>query len=102
MDINMVKLKSDGTLDKLKSRLVIRGDLQKNVEKDTWSPTASFRALKKVWPTRLIFVSEYDNLISLGLFFKPKQEVGYLSNFLHYMDLYSQNTNNIVEFHSDC
>jgi hypothetical protein len=47
MDINMVKLKSDGTLDKLKSRLVIRGDLQKDVEKDTWSPTASFRALKK-------------------------------------------------------
>jgi len=46
MDVNVVKLKSDGALDKLKNRLVVRGDLQKNVEEDTWSPTASFCALK--------------------------------------------------------
>jgi hypothetical protein len=46
MDLNVVKLRSDGTLDKLKNCLVVRGDLQKNVEEDTWSPTASFRALK--------------------------------------------------------
>jgi hypothetical protein len=46
MDLNVVKLPSDGTLDKLKNRLVIRGDLQKNIEDDKWSPTASFRALK--------------------------------------------------------
>jgi len=42
MDLNVVKLRSDGTLDKLKNCLVVRGDLQKNVEEDTWSPTASF------------------------------------------------------------
>jgi hypothetical protein len=36
-----------GTLDKLKTRLVVRGDLQsKIISEDTWSPTASFRALK--------------------------------------------------------
>jgi hypothetical protein len=46
MGINVVKLKRDGTLDKLKNSLVVRWDLQKNVEEDTWSPTASFRALK--------------------------------------------------------
>jgi hypothetical protein len=46
MDLNVVKLRSDGTLDKLKNCLVVRGDLQKNVKEDTWSPTASFRALK--------------------------------------------------------
>ena len=46
MDVNVVKLKSDGALDKLNNRLVVRGDLQKNVEEDTWSPTASFYALK--------------------------------------------------------
>jgi hypothetical protein len=46
MDLNVVKLRSNGTLDKLKNRLVVRGDLQRNVEEDTWSPTASFRALK--------------------------------------------------------
>jgi len=46
MDLNVVKLRSDGTLDKLKNRLVVRGDLQKNLDEDKWSPTASFRALK--------------------------------------------------------
>ncbi|MGH3053652.1 MAG: reverse transcriptase domain-containing protein, partial [Gaiellaceae bacterium] len=47
MDTYRVKIKSDGTLDKLKVRIVVRGDLQKNVLKeDTWSPTASIRLLK--------------------------------------------------------
>jgi hypothetical protein len=46
MDLNVVKLRSDGTLDKLKNRLVVRGDMQKNLDEDKWSPTASFRALK--------------------------------------------------------
>ena len=46
MDLNVVKLRSDGTLDKLKNHLVVRENLQRNVEEDIWSPTASFRALK--------------------------------------------------------
>jgi hypothetical protein len=46
MDLNVVKLRSNGTLDKLKNRLVVRENLQRNVEEDIWSPTASFRALK--------------------------------------------------------
>jgi hypothetical protein len=46
MDLNKVKLRSDGTLDKLKSQLIIREDLQQNVKEDKWSPTTSFRALK--------------------------------------------------------
>jgi len=46
MDLNVVKLKSDGTLDKLKNRLVVRGGLQNNSEEDKWPSTASFWALK--------------------------------------------------------
>jgi hypothetical protein len=47
MDTYKVKIKSDGSLDKLKTRLVVRGDLQdKNITEDKWSPTASFRSLK--------------------------------------------------------
>jgi len=46
METFKVKVKSDGSLDKLKTRLVVRGDLQdKNITKDKWSPTASFRSL---------------------------------------------------------
>jgi len=47
MDTYKVKIKSDGSLDKLKTRLVVRGDLQdRNITEDKWSPTASFRSLK--------------------------------------------------------
>jgi len=47
MEIFKVKVKSDGSLDKLKTRLVVRGDLRdKHITEDKWSPTASFRSLK--------------------------------------------------------
>jgi len=47
METFRVKILSDGSLDKLKTRIVVRGDLQsKTLTEDKWSPTASFRALK--------------------------------------------------------
>jgi len=47
METFKMKVKSDGLLDKLKARLVVRGDLQdKNITEDKWLPTASFRSLK--------------------------------------------------------
>ena len=40
------KIQSDGSLDKLKFRIVVRGDLHnKEMVGDTWSPTASMRNL---------------------------------------------------------
>jgi hypothetical protein len=43
MEIFKVKVKRDGSLDKLKTGLVVRGDLQdNNITEDKWSPTASF------------------------------------------------------------
>ena len=47
MDVYKAKIQSDGSLDKLKLRIVVRGDLQnKKMVGDTWSPTASMRTLK--------------------------------------------------------
>ncbi len=47
METYRIKLQSDGTLDKLKTRIVVRGDLQnKEITEDKWSPTASMRAMK--------------------------------------------------------
>ena len=41
------KIQSDGNIDKLKLRILVRGDLQnKEMVGDTWSPTASMRTLK--------------------------------------------------------
>ena len=47
MDVYKYNIQSDGSLDKIKLRIVIRGDLQnKEIVGDTWSPTASMRTLK--------------------------------------------------------
>ena len=47
MDVYKDKFQSDGSLDKLKLRIVVRGDLKnKDLVGDTWSPTASMRTLK--------------------------------------------------------
>ena len=47
MDMCKAKIQSDGNLDKLKMRVVIKGDLQnKELFGDTWSPTSSMKTLK--------------------------------------------------------
>ena len=47
MDVYKAKIQSYGSLDKLKLRIVVRGDLQnKEIIGDTWSPTASMRTLE--------------------------------------------------------
>ena len=44
MDVYKAKIQSDGSLEKLNLRIVVRGDLQnKEMIGDTWSPTASMR-----------------------------------------------------------
>ena len=47
MDVYKSNIQSDGSLDKLKLILVVRGDLQnKEIVGDTWSPTASMSNFK--------------------------------------------------------
>ena len=47
MDFYKAKIQSDGSLDKLKLRIVVRGDLQnKEMVGENWSPIASMRNLK--------------------------------------------------------
>ena len=47
MDVLKAKIWFDGSLDKLKLRIVVRGDIQnKELVGDNWSPTASVRTLK--------------------------------------------------------
>ena len=47
MDVYKAKIQFDGSLDKLKLRIVVRGYFQnKEMVGDTWSPTASMRTLK--------------------------------------------------------
>ena len=47
MEDNRVKILQDGTLDKLKTRIVVTGDIQqKFMNEDSWSPTATHRCMK--------------------------------------------------------
>ena len=47
MDVYKAKIQSDGSLDRLKLIIVVRGYLQnKELVGDTWSPTASMRTLR--------------------------------------------------------
>ena len=47
MDVYKAKIQSDGILDKLKLRILVRGDLKnKEMVGDTWSPTEYMRTLK--------------------------------------------------------
>ena len=47
MDMYKAKIKSDGSLDKLKFRIVVIGDLQnRELVGYTWSPIASMSSLK--------------------------------------------------------
>jgi hypothetical protein len=49
MEVFKGKVKSDGSLDKLKTRLVVHRDLQNGtINKDKWSPMASFCSLKMI------------------------------------------------------
>jgi hypothetical protein len=47
LEIFKVKINYDRSLDKLKSRIVVRGDLQsKNITEDKWSPTCLLQILE--------------------------------------------------------
>ena len=69
MDVYKANIQSDGSLDKLKLRIVVRGDLQnKDLIGNTRSPTSSMRTLKyfladyskhKVRVHQLDFIGEF-------------------------------------------
>jgi len=73
MDTFKVKVKSDGSLDKLKCRLIVRGDLQdKNITEDKWSPTALFRSLKMFLAHASRMKARVKQLDFVGAFLQAK------------------------------
>ena len=67
------KIQSDGSLNKLKLRIVGRGDLQnKELVGDTWSPTASMRILKHSLADTTKHKARVHQLYFIGAFLKAK------------------------------
>ena len=66
-------IQSDGSLDKLKVRIVVREDLQnKEIVGDTWSPTASMRTLKYFLSDAAKHKARVHQLYFIGPFLRAK------------------------------
>ena len=67
------KFKSDGSIDKLKLRIVVRGYLQnKEMVGDTWSPTSSMRNLKYFLADTAKHKAGFHQLYFIGAFLQAK------------------------------
>ena len=67
------KIQSDGSLDKLNLRILVRGDLQnKELVEDTWSPTASMRNLKYFLADATTHKTRVHQLDLIGAFLQTK------------------------------
>ena len=73
MDVYKANIQSDGSLDKLKLRIVVRGDLQnKEMVGDTWSPTASMRNMKYFLADAAKHKARVHKLYLIGAFLQAK------------------------------
>ena len=73
MDVCKAKIQSDGSLDKLKFIIVVRGDFQnKDIVGDTWSPTASMRTLKYFLADAAKHRARFHQLDFIGAFLQEK------------------------------
>ena len=73
MDVYKSKTWSDGSLDKLKLRIVVRGDHQnKELVGDAWSPTASMRTLKFFLAGATKHKARVHQLAFIGAFLQAK------------------------------
>jgi hypothetical protein len=74
-EIFKVKIQSNSSLDKLKTRIVVRGDLQdKSISEDKWSPTASFRSLKMFLAHASCLKVRVRQLDFIGAFLQAKMQ----------------------------
>ena len=73
IDVYKAEIQSNGSLDKLKLRIVVRGYLQnKKLVGDTWSPTASMRNLKYFLTDAVKHKAVVHHLYFIGPFLQAK------------------------------
>ena len=89
---------SDGILDKLKLRIVVRGDLKNNeMIGDTWSPTASMRTLKYFLADAAKHKARVHQLYFIGAFLQAKfNNRVFVKLDMRYADFF-QNMHNTLE-----
>ena len=93
IDFYKAKIRSDGSLYKLKSRFVVRGYLQnKELVGDTWSPTSSIRTLKYFLVDAVMHKAREYQLDFIGALLKAKVKNGVFvkldSKYVYYFPEY--------------
>ena len=79
MDIKKANIQSDGSLHKLKLRILVRGDLQnEELVGYPWSPTASTRTLKYLLVDATKHKERVHQLDFIGEFLQAKWRTEYL------------------------
>ena len=82
MGVYKAKIQYDGSLDKLKLRIVVRGDLQnKELVGYTWSPTASMRTLEYLLMDAVKHKAIVHQLDFIGAFLQKKLRMGILRSW---------------------
>ena len=73
MDVYKAKIQSDGIIDKLKLRILVRGNIQnKYLIGYTWSPTAYMRTLKYCLKDYVKHKERVHQLDFIGAFLQSK------------------------------
>ena len=90
MDVYKAKIQSDGSLDKLNLRILVRGDLQnKEMVGDTWSPTASMSTLKYFLGDAAKHKARVHQLDFIGAFLQAKvQNIVFVELDIRYTDYF--------------
>jgi len=96
-EIFKVKINNEGSLDKLTTRIVVRGDLQSGVVEDKWSPTASFRFLKMFLEHASRLKARVKQFDFIGAFLQATLVLESLSRFQQLLATFFQNSKIIVE-----
>ena len=91
MDVYKAKIQSDGSLDKLKLRIVVRGDFQnKEMVGYTWSPTAFMRNLKYFLADAAKHKARVHQLDFIGAFLQAKlNNRVFVKLYIRYTDYFS-------------
>ena len=98
MDVYKAKIQSDGSLDKLKLIIVVRGDLQnKEMVGDTWSPASSMRTMKYFLTDAAKHEVRVHKLDFIGAFLQAKVKNRVLSSWILGIHIIFQNMQSTLE-----
>ena len=98
MAVYKAKIQSDGSLDNLKLRIVVRVDLQdKEMVGDTWSPTAFMRKLKYFLADAAKHKARVHQLYFIGAFLQVKVKNIFFSSWTLVIQIIFQNMNSTLE-----